>query len=293
MDSINTLLQDFYELNPPHIEVLTDHPSPLEFMRFVSLNRPFIIRSGARNWEATRCWNIPVLKQLLKGQSINVAITPHGNADSPTRNSDGELLFVKPWEERQDFEEFIDFVARQEKYGIDIKEVRYSQTRMLRIFPTYFPANYNIENDNLRQEYASLFPFVENNISWARIALQKDPEAINLWLGNSYSISALHKDNYENIFVQILGQKSFVLIPPIAYICVSEKMLAPASYVKRASGEWEIRKENGPKIPFPTWDTIKNLSGSLHPKISELVNPMKITLGAGDILYLPALWCVS
>jgi hypothetical protein len=52
------------------------------------------------------------------------------NADSPTKNEDGELLFVKPWEEQQDFAEFVDFVIKQEKEGRrQGEEVRYAQTR--------------------------------------------------------------------------------------------------------------------------------------------------------------------
>lgn len=54
------------------------------------------------------------------------------NADSPTNAEDGELVFVKPWEEQQDFEEFIDFLSSQEqsRATLDtVSEVRYAQTR--------------------------------------------------------------------------------------------------------------------------------------------------------------------
>ena len=78
------------------------------------------------------------------------------------------------------------------------------------------------ENDNLRNEYATLYTHVQKDIPWARIALQKSPDAVNLWIGNSLSTTALHKDNYENIYVQILGKKHFVLLPPVAYACVAE-----------------------------------------------------------------------
>jgi hypothetical protein len=57
------------------------------------------------------------------------------NADSPTRNRDGEVVFVKPWEEQQDFGECIDFIAQQERDGkSDGAEVRYCQTRQYFIF---------------------------------------------------------------------------------------------------------------------------------------------------------------
>lgn len=38
-----------------------------------------------------------------------------------------------------------------------------------------------LENDNLRHEYVSLFSQVQRDIPFARIALEKEPEAINMW----------------------------------------------------------------------------------------------------------------
>lgn len=102
-------------------------------------------------------------------------------------------------------------------------------------FLPFPPPNYKVtlipENDNLRNEYSTLFSHVEKDIPWARIALQAPPEAINLWIGNSRSVTALHKDNYENVYVQIIGEKHFCLLPPVAYACVAERELCPASYV--------------------------------------------------------------
>ncbi len=91
-------------------------------------------------------------------------------------------------------------------------------------------------NDNLRHEYASLFGHVQRDIPFARIALGKGPEAINLWIGNSRSVTALHKDNYENIYVQILGQKHFVLLPALCHPCVNEQSLRPATYAREGDG---------------------------------------------------------
>jgi len=50
------------------------------------------------------------------------------------RNEDGALLFVKPWEEEQDFKEFIDFVTGQERSRMVDGEVRYAQTRSYDFF---------------------------------------------------------------------------------------------------------------------------------------------------------------
>ena len=155
--------------------------------------------------------------------------------------------------------------------------------------PSPSTTNKNTENDNLRNEYATLFSHVEKDIPWARIALQQTPDAINLWIGNSLSTTALHKDNYENIYVQIIGQKHFVLLPPLAYACVNERELPPASYVRREGGGFEIKREDGVKVPFATWDPETNDKEN-ETNYSQYARPLKVTLEAGDMLYLPALW---
>ncbi|KAI0422202.1 phospholipase A2 [Xylaria grammica] len=290
-DSIVELLTTYNELNSSRIEELDEEPSPLEFMRYVARNTPFVVRRGAEDWTATRTWNAGVLRSTLAGHRVNVAVTPFGNADAPTPDGQGHTIFAKPHEEDQDFGQFLEHLIRQEILGSvgsgqessKVGEVRYAQT----------------QNDNLRHEYVTLFSQVEKSIAFARIALERDPDAINLWIGNSRSVTALHRDNYENIYVQIAGRKHFVLLPPLFQPCVNEQDLKPATYV-RAGGEGEeglvLRmdetvEENGdgaPKVPFATWDPDA-------PKVratpySHLTEPMRVSLEPGDMLYLPAMW---
>jgi jumonji domain-containing protein 7 len=146
------------------------------------------------------------------------------------------------------------------------------------------------ENDNLRNEYATLFAHVEKDISWARVALQQQPDAINLWIGNSLSTTALHKDNYENIYVQILGQKHFILLPPLAYACVDERKLPPASFVRTPDRSFEIKREEGDWVPFATWDPDLPEDEGNGTEYSQYARPVRVTLEEGDLLYLPALW---
>lgn len=72
------LLSTFNELNSYVVEELTDEPSPLEFMRFVARNTPFVIRGGASSWKACQEWNSAYLLSALKKQPVNVAVTPYG-----------------------------------------------------------------------------------------------------------------------------------------------------------------------------------------------------------------------
>lgn len=146
---------------------------------------------------------------------------------------------------------------------------------------------------------------MQRDIPFARIALQKDPDAINLWIGNSRSVTALHKDNYENVYVQVLGQKHFVLLPPHCQPCVNERELKAATY-RRMEGVEGLRLEldgggdedaqegderhDGRRVPFATWDPDRPEENATE--YSHLARPVRVTLDPGDMLYLPAMWFV-
>ncbi|KAI8625356.1 cupin-like domain-containing protein [Xylariaceae sp. FL1651] len=288
-DPIVELLTTYTELNSSQIEELEAEPSPLEFMRYVSRNTPVVIRGGAQDWIATRTWDAAHLRSALAGHKVNVAVTPFGNADAPTPDSEGNLVFAKPHEEDQNFGEFIEYLMRQEKTS------PFNDEHQIR----------GGKNDNLRHEYISLFSQVQRSIGFARIALEQEPDAINLWIGNSRSVTALHRDNYENVYVQIAGRKHFVLLSPLFQPCVNEQNLDSATYVR--GQDEESQKEGGkeglvlridevadgdedgaPKVPFATWDPDKPEMRATP--YSHLADPMRVTLEPGDMLYLPAMW---
>ena len=168
-------------------------------------------------------------------------------ADAPTKQpTSGIICFAQPHYVLERFEPFMD--------NLQNRVTKYSQGRMRPridwedpdcwIWPT--------ENDNLRNEYKPLFPDVKPNISWASEALVcSEPDAINLWLGNSRSVTALHKDNYENLYCQIIGIKHFVLIPPTETACVNEQFIPCAHYQQNM----EIKVDWSSKwVPCAIWD---------------------------------------
>ncbi|KAJ3534365.1 hypothetical protein NM208_g7565 [Fusarium decemcellulare] len=273
--AIENLISTFNELNSNVIDELHEEPSPLEFMRYVARNTPFVIRNGASTWKACQEWNSAYLLSALKGQSVNVAVTPYGNADMPTiPPGQDSLVFAKPHYEDEPFEELLEYVARQETdpgFPSDA-EIRYAQT----------------QNDNLREEYIALFSDVQKDIPFARIALGKAPDAVNLWIGNSKSVTALHKDNYENIYVQVLGRKHFVLLPSLCHPCVNEQPLRPATY-KRAEHDLQLEMDSDNElVPFAIWDPDRPEENATP--FSHLAQPLRVTLNPGDMLYLPAMW---
>lgn len=77
-DPLAELIICYNELNGSIIEELDEEPSPLEFMRYVSKNTPFVVRGGATSWEASTTWNVRFLRETLAKQTVNVAVTPEG-----------------------------------------------------------------------------------------------------------------------------------------------------------------------------------------------------------------------
>lgn len=259
------------------IDELHDEPSPLEFMRYVSRNRPFVVRRGADSFAARKKWNANYLGAVMKDQQVNVAQTLLGNADSIVDLGESKLLFVKPYETQLPFQEVMQTIQKQEFEREEFQGLTcYAQT----------------QNDNLRDEYISLFDDVPKSIPFARVALEKEPDAINFWLGNSNSVTALHKDNYENIYVQILGKKHFVLLPPVESPCVNEMGVLAASYrPKDAGADSKLCihiDEPAEYVPFATWDP--DVPTNRATVFSHLSRPLRVTLNEGDMLYLPALW---
>lgn len=278
-DALQELISTYQDLNPPDIDELKEEPSALEFMRYVARNRPFVLRKGATEWKACRKWNDQYLRKEMEGQTVNVAMTPSGNADSPLKTENG-LVFIKPYETERSFNEVLDNIQAQERRQDKTGFVCYAQT----------------QNDNLRNEYKSLFSDVPSSIPFARIALQKEPEAINFWMGNSYSTTALHRDPYENVYVQVLGRKHFVLLPSVETLCVNERVLPAATYVAcptlpNEDEEFKLKpKLDDPpsSVPFATWDP--DVPNARATELTSLSRPLRVTLEPGDLLYLPALW---
>ena len=107
----------------------------------------------------------------------------------------------------------------------------------------------------------------------------------------------MHKDNYENIYVQILGSKKFTILPPIEAPCVHEQYLTCATYKSvdsqhdtNSEGRLLMPQTDSPQqtIPFPTWDP--EFPSQRASAFSKYARPMEIELSEGDMLYLPALW---
>ena len=72
------LLETYFETNNENIDYLFENPSPLQFMRYLVKNRPFIVKGGCLTWPAVEKWNFGYLAQMMGDAEVDVAETPHG-----------------------------------------------------------------------------------------------------------------------------------------------------------------------------------------------------------------------
>ncbi|KAK9434579.1 Clavaminate synthase-like protein [Lipomyces doorenjongii] len=268
VDALETIVSDLldlqHELTPSFVPIRPSIPTALEFLRQVHTNFPVIYRAAAFDWPAFnptsgRRWSKQYLLDRLRDTTVSVAETPLGNADAPL---DG--MFVQPHTSHLPFPQFMDKLL-----DLDADTVCYMQS----------------QNNNMPTEFPQLLDDVAMDITWATEALNSKPEAANLWIGSSRSTTSLHKDPYENLHVQVLGQKVFKLISPAEHICVKESMLTKATYQKLSVG-FNLTAETE-RQPWPTLDPDAVDSRDYW---QSKVRVLEVVLNPGDILYLPALW---
>lgn len=84
-----------------------------------------------------------------------------------------------------------------------------------------------------------------------------------------------------------IGEKHFVLLPPLAFAAVGERTLQAASYVRLNSGALKMQEEDD-FVPFVTWDPDDPTRKATE--YSHLCEPMRVSLKAGDMMYLPTMW---
>lgn len=77
-DALATMIETYHELNASVIDILSEEPSPLEFMRYAAKNRPFVVRRGAADWKAVTVWNSEYLINSIGDEQVKIAVTPQG-----------------------------------------------------------------------------------------------------------------------------------------------------------------------------------------------------------------------
>lgn len=98
----------------------------------------------------------------------------------------------------------------------------------------------------------------------------------------------MHKDNYENLYCVIRGEKTFTLIPPTDRPFVPYQTYPLARWhQKDDNGSFDVIDEEG-TVPWVAVDPI-HPDLNAHPEFSN-AKPVTVTVKAGEMLYLPSLW---
>lgn len=269
---------EYRDLNGSAIEILEKPPSAIEFSRLVHVSRPVVIKG--LSFPALDRWSNEYLCERMGNRPISVAATPNGFADAITRGPDGGLYFVEPAVETMTMKEFLETL---DPHGSPSPStaIHYLQSQNGNLFP---PLGNGSEN---KSEFEPLARDVPNDIPWCTEALGQNPDAVNLWIGDERSITSIHSDPYENVYTVIRGIKHFFLVPPTDSWSLKEKYYPHAKYKRNpSSGTFVIVPSSD--TPDVRWSSIEN--PELRDALPEEVSPIKVTLHAGETLYLPVGW---
>ncbi|CAF4526344.1 unnamed protein product [Rotaria sp. Silwood1] len=181
-------------------------PSPLVFYRdYVSRNKPVIIQGALDQWSALSKWNTSeYLRHQLGDTPVTIDITPDGYGDCVKLHK----YFVTPLEEKMPFNYFMDIIEGKKSFN----GIVYCQH----------------QNSSFTTEFQQLNNDI-HELSWVREAFGNPPDAVNLWIGTSKSISTLHHDPYENLYAVICGRKHFTLYPPTDLYWLDQKFYKKSS----------------------------------------------------------------
>lgn len=109
----------------------------------------------------------------------------------------------------------------------------------------------------------------------------------NVWIGPRGTFTPIHRDPYENLFVQVVGSKRVHLFPPSA---------SSHLYLGASTGAGTQKNTSA----IPTEDPLISGSELLHqyPDISKAIQTegsASAQLDPGDVLYIPRGWfhCVQ
>jgi len=254
--------RDFY-FSVPVVEK-SEVPTPLEFYRdWVAPNRPVILRGAILDWPAVKKWkDNQYFRNVIGDKEVTVSVTPTGYADAALGDK-----FVMPEERQLTVNKFLDVIENPTAHS----GVFYAQK----------------QNSSLTEEFGEIMADIRH-LDWATEAFGKQPDAVNFWLGDGRAVTSMHKDPYENIYCVVRGSKEIILQPPTDQPWLPVQSLQPAVYHHSEEGGWQVKKVEGDPVP---WIVVDPLCPDVD-KFPGYANStqLKMTLNAGDVLYLPSLW---
>lgn len=228
-----------------------------------------------------RRWTDDYLRRRIGHQSVTVSHTPDGRGDAVVEAQGGlGPVFVGSEQRVTSFGAFLD-----EFHG------RKGEARASRPYLSF-------QNDGLRKETPELLGDIQAVLPLGVSAFGNEPDTINFWYGDSRTLSAVHKDPYENLYCVVRGAKRFTLLPPGDILWMYEREYPSYRYRSRADDPdaFDIVPDAAgdggdgasSRVPWIPVDPTKP-DLSRFPLFAN-ATPVTVTVRAGEVLYLPALW---
>jgi jumonji domain-containing protein 7 len=276
-------ISDFWSSESHRIKYL-DNPSTEEFLReAVAAYHPVIIRNAVNHWPALQKWNLDFFSDTYGDMDVAINITPDGLGDCVKMMEDGSKCFVYPLDHTMKMGDFCSML-RERNEGDAVPYL--SQ-----------------QDNNFNKSFFHIMEDIEPSFALANAAFQlSGPEAVNLWIGDERATSSLHKDFFENMYVVIEGEKTFTLLPPADIAFLKEDTFSTQRYVLAIGSAAARPKEEDLQLtaegcPAESigWIDIMDVDGrflsySGHNSKWQHLHPIRVTVRAGETLYLPAMW---
>ncbi|OSD04660.1 Clavaminate synthase-like protein [Trametes coccinea BRFM310] len=294
-EALRWLAEEYHDLNGTQYDVLEDFPTPLEFSRMVHISRPILMRGSAiPSLSDAAAWSKPWLADKMGDRDISVAVTPNGRADAVTRGPDNKLYFAEPLTQKMSVQALLRSLSSDGPPAADASqdartsqaEVHYLQSQNGNLFSNRY---YELRGDSEDpSEFEPLREYIPSEISWCSDALDRNPDAVNLWIGDEKSVTSIHSDPYENIYTVLRGSKQFTLLPPTEGWCLKERRYPHATYVRSPVTSQLELVPSPAETPLVRWSSVTDPTDPTA--LPAEAHPIHITVNAGETLYLPAGW---
>ncbi|GMH68967.1 hypothetical protein TL16_g05050 [Triparma laevis f. inornata] len=244
---------------PPNPLRLHDPPTtPFEFHRnFISQSKPALFKSGGIFPSISPEYRtLTSLTPLISSTPLSINITPsHGKGDYIDSGR-----FIKPYESTMSFSEFTKSL---------FPNLKNTQTDK----PVYYLSS---QNSNLSHLPINLPTPLQLNE-----AFSKQPEAVNIWIGDGRAYTTCHRDVFENVYVVCEGVKRFRIAPPYLKKYLEVETCTNCSF----NSNLEIILDDETPVKWISND-LKSLQS--NPTLSPFI--YEIDVREGEVLYLPFGW---
>lgn len=231
-----TVLDRFARMDPnfTRIERLAAPPFQEFVEKYVSKSRPVILQGAAEHWKAMK-WDFNYLKKMIGEQIIEIQDNRETNKNfEPDKKLHNNEI------------KFSDFIDR-------ILSVESSNNAYLTAYNT----------EKFRKSIDHIWEEIDN-IGDNYLVPETIKDSCHLWIGPKGTVTPLHLDEMNILFIQIRGSKKYRMYPPTQSAYVYD-----TNYVYSDVNILDV--------------------DPIHSEFSKAL-PIEFTINEGEVLFIPAYW---